>query len=454
VVTVHSLSRDQESYRKSLRTVSNLDQKLFDELSRLDEENIRKAKFDYIQEALEEIRENLNCQTAAVFLFSKNRNLERFCMVGGTAEKPINQDFIPEKYEPQENNPVWEVARNKEPKVYDDFNNSNDGEIFSTPEFRTKYEKEFGVFECVHVYPLEANEGRIYGILRVIFDKKENPVELHSRLVSYTQVLFQNLLSFRRSLQGRIKKDLSDRVNEMLRTSRNGEKTRDMKEEILEAFCKNALTLLIENLDTAFLAGSIHIEKEGKEFYTVAECFPKVEQNLEKVEIENDLRKVKSSKEYDSFRHDPGENQGRNGLRSNIKILHCFPLILNDECFGTLSLWVEDGYNLHPEGYEFIGEVASKIAEAVEDSRSTALFCIDRRLGASGIFTPVIQGTNIRVQAIVIAHFDWKQSPSEIANEYNLSQPQVNSALAYYETHRIEIDAGIKTEEDLEPAHV
>jgi uncharacterized protein (DUF433 family) len=93
-------------------------------------------------------------------------------------------------------------------------------------------------------------------------------------------------------------------------------------------------------------------------------------------------------------------------------------------------------------------------ADVGENADLQAFPEIAMRLGASSIPTPIIKGTNIRVQTIVISHFNWEQSPSEIANEYDLTQTQVSSALAYYEAYRIEIDAGIKAEEDLEPTHV
>jgi uncharacterized protein (DUF433 family) len=74
------------------------------------------------------------------------------------------------------------------------------------------------------------------------------------------------------------------------------------------------------------------------------------------------------------------------------------------------------------------------------------------RSGASGIPTPVIKGTNIRVQTIAIANIWWQQPPSMIANEYDLTETQVQKALAFYEAHRTEIDAAIAAEQALEPA--
>jgi uncharacterized protein (DUF433 family) len=70
--------------------------------------------------------------------------------------------------------------------------------------------------------------------------------------------------------------------------------------------------------------------------------------------------------------------------------------------------------------------------------------------GASGELTPVLRGTRLRVQTLVIAADKWGLSPKEIANEYEFSEAQVNEALAFYEAHRQEIDASIATEQIIE----
>ncbi|MEG4498931.1 DUF433 domain-containing protein [Microcoleus sp. F10-C6] len=74
--------------------------------------------------------------------------------------------------------------------------------------------------------------------------------------------------------------------------------------------------------------------------------------------------------------------------------------------------------------------------------------------GASGELTTVLRGTRLRVQTIAIATQRWGLSPKEIANEYDLSESQVNEALAFYEAHRQEIDASIVAEQIIEAANV
>jgi uncharacterized protein (DUF433 family) len=64
---------------------------------------------------------------------------------------------------------------------------------------------------------------------------------------------------------------------------------------------------------------------------------------------------------------------------------------------------------------------------------------ITYRRGASGVPTPVIRGTGIRVQAVAIAHEQWQMSPEAIAEQYGLSLKQIEEALAFFVAHRAEV---------------
>lgn len=75
------------------------------------------------------------------------------------------------------------------------------------------------------------------------------------------------------------------------------------------------------------------------------------------------------------------------------------------------------------------------------------------RKGASGIVTPVIRGTGIRVQTVVISHKTWGETLEKIAEDYEIPLELVKSAWAYYEAHRDEIEALIKLDADLEAEH-
>jgi uncharacterized protein (DUF433 family) len=62
------------------------------------------------------------------------------------------------------------------------------------------------------------------------------------------------------------------------------------------------------------------------------------------------------------------------------------------------------------------------------------------RKGASGVVTPVIKGTGIRVQTVVISHKTWGEPLEKIAEEYEIPLELVNSAWEYYLSHINEDD--------------
>lgn len=68
---------------------------------------------------------------------------------------------------------------------------------------------------------------------------------------------------------------------------------------------------------------------------------------------------------------------------------------------------------------------------------------ITYRRGASGIPAPVLRGTGVRVQAVVIANQQWSLSAAAIAEEYDLSPKQVEEALAFSGAYRQEIELHI-----------
>ena len=78
---------------------------------------------------------------------------------------------------------------------------------------------------------------------------------------------------------------------------------------------------------------------------------------------------------------------------------------------------------------------------------------ITYRRGTAGVPTPVVRGTGIRVQTIVIAVKRWEMTPAEVVAEYDLMQDQVADALGFYEAHRAEIEAAIADEEALHAEH-
>ena len=73
------------------------------------------------------------------------------------------------------------------------------------------------------------------------------------------------------------------------------------------------------------------------------------------------------------------------------------------------------------------------------------------RRGAAGSLYPVLRGTGIRVQTIVMAAE--KRTIAEIADDYDLTEAQVRDAKNFYEIHRVEIDVYIQEEAQMEPGN-
>ena len=96
--------------------------------------------------------------------------------------------------------------------------------------------------------------------------------------------------------------------------------------------------------------------------------------------------------------------------------------------------------------------VAEKVGELRRSLDDPAFPGITYRSGAAREPTPVIRGTGIRVQTIVIASQTWALSVAQIATDWGLSERQVTEALAFYAAHRAEIDADIEAEEQMVPA--
>lgn len=75
---------------------------------------------------------------------------------------------------------------------------------------------------------------------------------------------------------------------------------------------------------------------------------------------------------------------------------------------------------------------------------------ITYRQSAGSELKPVLHGTGLRVQTIVIATEHWHMEPEQIAREYDISVANVHKVLAFYAAHQFEIDSAITLDETLE----
>jgi uncharacterized protein (DUF433 family) len=131
-------------------------------------------------------------------------------------------------------------------------------------------------------------------------------------------------------------------------------------------------------------------------------------------------------------------------------IMSRYPLNLPAELHQSAAqLAAQQGISLN----QFIlWSVAEKVGELRRSLDDPAFPGITYRVGASRQPTPVIRGTGIRVQTIVIATHAWGRSVAELADDYGLRERQVTECLAFYEAHRAEIDTAIEAEDRMMPA--
>lgn len=98
--------------------------------------------------------------------------------------------------------------------------------------------------------------------------------------------------------------------------------------------------------------------------------------------------------------------------------------------------------------------VSEKVGELKQQFDDPNFPQITYRRGVSGRPVPILRNTGIRVQSFVVASQNWGLSIKQIANEYSISQLQVKEALAFYKTHKPELDIELEAEKKLEEEHV
>ena len=97
--------------------------------------------------------------------------------------------------------------------------------------------------------------------------------------------------------------------------------------------------------------------------------------------------------------------------------------------------------------------VSEKVASLRQSLDDPAFPHITYRRGSQGQPIPVLRGAGVRVQTLAVARNRWHMTPAQIADEFGLSEAQVQDALAFAEAHHQEIEAGIAGEQALEAEH-
>jgi len=76
---------------------------------------------------------------------------------------------------------------------------------------------------------------------------------------------------------------------------------------------------------------------------------------------------------------------------------------------------------------------------------------ITYKLDSDNQLVPYVKGKGIRVQTLVIAFYEWKESAVELSKQYDLPQKTVKQALSFYEAHKKVVDALIDSNSEAEP---
>lgn len=121
-----------------------------------------------------------------------------------------------------------------------------------------------------------------------------------------------------------------------------------------------------------------------------------------------------------------------------------FPVELKKE---AEALAKQQGVSLNQFILWSVAEKVSALKSGLDDPDFPG---ITYRRGASGIPVPVLRGTGIRVQTIVVSNREWNEMPEEIAAQYDLSESLVKEALRFYQAHQVEVDLLIQSDSLLE----
>lgn len=106
-----------------------------------------------------------------------------------------------------------------------------------------------------------------------------------------------------------------------------------------------------------------------------------------------------------------------------------YPLNLPLELKRKAEEWAsEQGVSLNQFIMWAVAEKVGALSQGLDDPKFPN---ITYQRGASRVPTPTLRGTGIRGQTLVIAKAVWESSPAEIAENYDLTESQVQEALDF-----------------------
>jgi uncharacterized protein (DUF433 family) len=124
-----------------------------------------------------------------------------------------------------------------------------------------------------------------------------------------------------------------------------------------------------------------------------------------------------------------------------------YPLNLPPDLKQTAEALAEaQGISLNQFILWALAEKVGALSQRLDDP---AFPHITYRRGAAGVPTPVVRGSGVRVQTLVVAARRWGMTPEQLAGEYGLTAAQIDGALAFAAAHEREIELALAAEEAL-----
>lgn len=125
-----------------------------------------------------------------------------------------------------------------------------------------------------------------------------------------------------------------------------------------------------------------------------------------------------------------------------------YPLKLPEQLKHDAAAWADQqGVSLN----QFIvWAVSEKVGGLKQQLHDPDFPGVEYRTGASGWPTPVLRGTGLRVQVLAVARWNGNMSDEEIADEWGIGVERTREALAFAESHRVEIESALDTDAALE----
>jgi GAF domain-containing protein len=334
-----------------------------------------KNKKEIIENALQVACDKLNCQVAAIFLFSKDGILIRVGIQG----KDINGEPIDDAWLSEESYKVGEVFSGKAamPPEGSKYGKTQINDDFSKEDSknRDKYLEKLGKLKCAIAVPLNGRN-KTYGVLRVVNKLDPNNKVLDTSF-SETDLALVSFLGG--SIAAAISNFHRDTQNELLRYLKDSLINSDRTNFDYLSVYQKTLKFLTGS-ETAFKVAILSIKNDDSEeieeklYYSSDGVTDK--KNDEHGIIDRSCTRLVA----ESLKPQIIEKISERGLRdtfinpkwieeNKLESFGCFPLVSAGKFVGTLSLFAGDKYEFHPSAIDFLNNVISSIATLVKKQK-------------------------------------------------------------------------------------